>query len=76
MPTYTIRNEKTGIEETVICSWKDLQAITNSEHITHVLKPLQIISSTGSLGSKRPDGFTDVLKEMKKKAGRGNTIKI
>jgi len=76
MPTYTIRDDRTGTEETVICSWKDLQAITNSDHITQVLKPIKIVSSTGSLGSKRPDGFTDVLKEMKKSAGRGNTIKI
>ena len=61
---------------------------SNGDNVTHkdillkvdgveqVLSTPLIVTGVGSLLSKTDDGFKDRLKEIKKSAGKNNTIKV
>lgn len=76
MPTYTLRDIKTYNEWDVNCSYDELQTILDElPNVVKVLSTPKIVTGVGSLHSKVPDGFKDKLNDIKKKSGRGNTIK-
>ena len=47
MPTYTFYNSRTKKEWTELCSISEMEEITKKKHITQVLKPINIVASTG-----------------------------
>lgn len=75
MPTYTLRRVSTGEEWDVNCSFHDLAPMLEDDDVVKVLSVPKIVTGVGSLHSKVPDGFKDKLNDIKKKSGRGNTIK-
>jgi hypothetical protein len=77
MPSYTIKNRSTSEEYDVVCTYPELQELlaVDDDLIQKPASP-RIVSGVGNLHSKRPEGFTDLLKSIKKTSGRGNTIKI
>jgi hypothetical protein len=76
MPTYTLKNIKTGEHWDVKCSFHELAPMLEDDNVMKVLAVPKIVSGVGNLHSKVPDGFKDKLKDIKKKSGAGNTIKI
>ena len=78
VPTYTVKRKNgEGEEWDVICSYKELQEILEEYDLQQVYKPIAFVSGTRSHATSRTDdGWKDHLKEIKKKAGRGNTINI
>lgn len=76
MPSYTLKDTKTGETWDTICSWKELQEILDAmDNVIQVPSAPKIVSSVGSLHSKVPSGFKDVLHRVKSGSGKSNTIK-
>lgn len=77
MPTYTLKDNKTGNTWEIFCTYEELQ-ITLDEipNISQVLSAPKIVSGTGSLLSKTDDGWKENLTRIKSGSGRGNTIKV
>lgn len=76
MPTYDVKNVETGEEKEVIMSYSSLQEYLSSGEWTQVhKKSVELVRENGDVISKSPDGWTDLLKSIKKGSGRGNTIR-
>lgn len=76
MPSYTLKDMKTGNTWDVVCSWKDLQETLDvMPDVIQVLSTPKIVSGTGSNLSKTDNGWKEVLGKVKSGSGRGNTIK-
>ena len=69
MPTYTLRNKKTGEAKEVFLSWSKLQEfLQENPDQEHIMSAPSIIAGVdNSSGGRLPDGFKDILKDMKKK---------
>ena len=77
MPTYTIKDIKTGQTWDTICSWDELQeTLDNMPDLIQVPSAPKIVSGTGSLLSKTDNGWKENLERIQKGSGRGNTIKV
>ena len=76
MPVYTLTNTKTGKVWDVTCSYKDLQFELKKPNIEQVFKMPAFVGSTKSNITRAGDGWSDLLKNMKKKSGKGNTINV
>ena len=75
MPTYTLRNKKTGQTWQTICSYNVLKDHIINDEVELVPVMPNIVSGVGSLLGKTDDGWKDNLKRIKEGSGRGNTIK-
>ena len=75
MPSYTLKNQNDELSE-VIMSWTELQNHL-SEYPELKLMPStpMLVSQQGTTLSKTSDGWKDLMKNMKQKAGRESTIK-
>lgn len=74
MPLYTLRDNKTGHEWDVNCSFDELQTILDElPDTSRVLKPNNFITQHGSIHSRTDTDFRSHLKAIKKKYP-GNTI--
>ena len=77
MPNYTVRREDgDGQEWVVSCSWDELQEMCEEYKLVRVLKPVGIISASGSNLRNAGEEWQNHLKNMKKNNGLGNTIKV
>ena len=76
MPVYTLRNTKSGKEWDITCSYKDLQFELKKKNIEQVFKMPAMVGSTTSNLRRAGGEWQDLLKTMKKKSGRGNTINV
>jgi len=76
MPVYTLKNIKTNKEWDITCSYKDLQHELKKKNIEQVFKFPGLVGSTKSNLTRAGSDWQDVLKNMKKKSGRGNTINV
>ena len=76
MPVYTLKNIKTNEEWDITCSYKDLQHELKKKDVEQVLKFPAMVGSTKSNLTRAGSDWQDVLKNMKKKSGRGNTINV
>ena len=76
MPIYTIKNNRTGKEWDVTCSYEELQKTLETPNLVRSFVPLKIISTHGSLLSKTSQGWKDRLGQIKKGSGKGKTNKI
>ena len=76
MPTYTLKDIKTGDTWDTICSWNELQEILDTmPDVIQVPAAPKIVSGTGSNLSKTDNGWKEVLSRVKSGSGRGHTIK-
>lgn len=76
MPTYTLKDIKTGDTWDVICSWKELQTILDEmPNVAQMPSAPKIVSGVGGVLSKTDDGWKETLGKIKKAAGKNNTIK-
>ena len=77
MPTYTLSRKSTGEQWDEFCSYDELNKILEQdEDIIRKLSTPLIVSGVGGVLSKTDDGWKDKLKEMKKRSGKNNTIKV
>lgn len=77
MPSYTLKDTKTNDIWDVICSYDELQVILNEmPNVVQMLSTPKIVSGVGSLQSKVPSGFNDLLHKVKSGSGKDNTIKL
>ena len=76
MPTYTLKDMKTQDTWDVLCSYEELQQILNElPDVTQVLSAPKVVTSVGTLHSKVPSGFKDVLSKIKSGSSRNNSIR-
>lgn len=73
MPTYNLKNNKTGKIENVLCSYNEMRDMVDSGEYEYIPGAPMIVSGTGTLVGKIDSGFNDVLTRIKK-ANRGSTI--
>jgi|TARA_R110000823_G_scaffold174787_2_gene307412 hypothetical protein len=75
MPTYEVRDLKTGEDTEIICSYSSLQEKIDSGRFIQVHKSTAtIVTHTGSMLSKTSGDYKDLIKKIKKGSGRGNSI--
>lgn len=76
MPSYTLKDIKSGDTWDVLCSYDELQKIIDEmPDVVQVLSAPKIVSGVGSLHSKVPSGFKDVLNKIKSGSARNNSIR-
>ena len=74
MPTYTLKAPDGTIEEH-ICTIAEMERLQTLGYAhVHRTSP-ELVSIHGSNISKTPDGYRDLLKQIKSESGRSNTIK-
>jgi hypothetical protein len=77
MPTYNFRNLETGEETEVILRISELdQYKEDNPHLQQFLtRAPGGVGMVRDMYSRVPDGFNDVVKQIKKGSGMRNTIK-
>ena len=77
MPTYEVRDLKTGEDTEIICSYSSLQEKIDSGRYVQIHKSTaSVVSHTGSILSKTSGDWKDQIKRIKKGSGKGNTVNI
>jgi len=76
MPSYTFRNKETGEVTDEFCSLAERQEKLDSGKYEQIIGRPKIISMRGDAISKTSGDYRDLLKRIKKGAGKGNTIKV
>ena len=75
MPSYTMINVDTGEEEDMILSLSERDALLAEGKYKQKLSTSKFISGVGDTARKAAGSeWNDLLKGIKKKSGRGNTI--
>ena len=77
MPIYNFRNKETGEETEVMMRIAELdQYKEDNPHLEQFLKGAPAsVGMVRDMYSRVPDGFNDVIKQIKKGSGMRNTIK-
>jgi hypothetical protein len=68
MPTYTLKELKSGITSDVRISISRMEELTSSGEYEQIVGSPTIVTGVGSPLKNTPDGFKDVLKEVKRKS--------
>jgi len=76
MPSYTFKNKETGEVTDEFCSLAERQEKLDSGKYEQIIGRPKIISMRGDAISKTSGDYRDLLKRIKKGAGKGNTIKV
>ena len=77
MPTYDMKNTKTGeVKEMILSISKKEEMVESGEWEQVHLKAMNIVRTTTSTLSKTSDAWKDHLKTIKKGSGSRNTIKV
>jgi len=76
MPIWTIQNTETGeARDEFFSSFSAREAfLEENKNYIHIPGSPRLVSGTGSLVSRIPDGFNDLLKHQKKFYGPQSTI--
>lgn len=75
MPTYTVINKTTGEHTDHFCNWEELQDMLKTDpNLTQKLNTPGFVSDHMSTLRRAGDGWSDVLKGIKKGAGSKSTI--
>lgn len=75
MPTYEVRDLKTGEDTEIICSYDSLQEKIGSGRFVQIHKSTaNIITHAGSILDTTSDGWKDLIKNIKKGSGKDNNI--
>jgi len=76
MPTYTMMHKETGEEKNIFCSYEEsLKFIEENPDWSRVISAPALISSTGNVINKTSGDWKDLMKNIEKGSGKGNTIK-
>ena len=76
MPTYTLKDIKNNKEWDVRCSYNDLQKMLDeNQDIVQVMTAPALVSGVRSNIARAGSEWRDLLGNIKKGSGRGNTIK-
>lgn len=75
MPLYTIKNTKTDEETNAFMSYEELQDLLKEGSFVQIIKPIKIVQGVGGVLSKTDDGWKEVLKKIKKGAGKRSTVR-
>ena len=76
MPTYEVRDLKTGEDTEIICSYDSLQEKIDTGRYVQIHKSTaKIISHHGSILGKTSGDWKNLNERIKKGSGRGNSIK-
>ena len=76
MPTYDLKNTKTGeIKEMIISISKKEEMIASGDWVqVHLSAPMDV-THTGNMINKTSGDWKNLMERMQKGSGRGNTIK-
>lgn len=76
MPLYKFEDEETGEIVDVHCSISEIDDVTYQKELDGFVRvwSVNIVSGKSTGLRKMDDGFNDILKDIKKKSGRGSTI--
>jgi len=75
MPTYEVRDLKTGEDTEIICSYDSLQEKIDTGRYVQIHKSTaSIVSHTGSILSKTSGDWKNLNERIKKGSGRGNSV--
>lgn len=75
MPTWSFRNKDTGeVFEQFFSSWRDKdEYLKNNDNVETIIGAPAIVG--GVSGTRKPDeGFRDVLRNIKRRAGRNSKV--
>lgn len=75
MPTYTMKNKQTGEIKEMILSLSERESLLQSDEWEQMLSTPKMVSGVTGTLRQAGDGWKDLLGEIKKGSGRGNTIK-
>lgn len=70
MPLYSMKNIKTGEISDMHLSFAEREDLLETGEYEQQISGINIVSGVKSLNSRTPDGFKDLLKNMKDKRGR------
>jgi hypothetical protein len=76
MPSYNLRHPETGEIEEHNCSIAQYEQLKEQGYTQVYTSTPSLVTHHGSVVSRTPDGYKDLLKNIKKHSGRGNTIKV
>lgn len=68
MPTYTLKNIKTGEIKDRFISISKMEELTSSGEYTQIIGAVNTVSGVGNQLRNTPEGFKDVLREVKRKS--------
>ena len=75
MPTYDLKNTKTGETVSMLIPISEKEKMVESGDWTQVVSAPHTVSQIGSNLSRTSQGWQDHLKSIKKGSGLSNTIK-
>lgn len=76
MPTYTLENKDTGEQKDVLMSYDELeQHLVDNLDWFRVIKAPALVTHTGNVINQTSGDWKDLMKNIKKGSGKGNTIK-
>lgn len=76
MPTYSFEDTQTGERIDKFMKWSEREKyLEENPHLKPVIGAPGIVSEVNGFMSKTSDGWTDLLKSIKKGSGRGNSIR-
>lgn len=76
MPTYTMINKETGEEQDMILTFAERDQLLAEGQYTQKLNTPKIVTHVGGTLKQTSDGYKDLLKNIKKGSGKGNTINV
>jgi hypothetical protein len=68
MPTYTLKEIKTGITSEVFLSISRMEELVASGEFTQIIGSPKIVTGVGSPLKNTPNEFKDILREVKNKS--------
>lgn len=76
MPSYSVLNKTTGETTVEVMSYAQLEKhLKKHPHLEQVITHAPALGDPIRMGQRKPEqGFRDLLKDIKKKAGRRATI--
>jgi hypothetical protein len=77
MPSYTLEHKDTGEQKDVLMSYDELQQylIDNLDWFRVIGPPPALVTQTGNTINRTSGDWKDLMKQIKKGSGSGNTIK-
>jgi len=78
MPTYVLQKELDGEVNRfeVTCSYEEMKQMCEEYGVKHIIQAPSMITDYKSTNTRAGTEWQDLLKDIKKKSGRGNTIKV
>ena len=78
MPLYTIVNDKTGDHEELFCSYDALQETLEErgqDWRQELIRAPALVTHTGNVINKTSGDWKNLMDNIKKGSGKGNTVK-